>query len=184
MSTDILNTGTRETPLRLHLGGRQVKEGWKILNIQPGPGVDYVGPCHDLSRFASGSIAEVYASHVLEHLGYQRELPQALREIHRVLRPEGLLHMSVPDLEVLCQMFAHPQLGTQQRFDLMRIMFGGQMDEHDFHRVGLTWDFCCHFLKEAGFASVRRVAEFGLFDDSSALRLSGQLISLNLEARR
>ena len=37
--------------VRLHLGGVQAKDGWKILNILPGPAVDIIGSCTDLSAF-------------------------------------------------------------------------------------------------------------------------------------
>ncbi|MDH3584596.1 MAG: methyltransferase domain-containing protein, partial [Phycisphaerae bacterium] len=116
--------------LRLHIGGREAKQGWKILNIQDGPGVDFVGNCVDLSQFPDGSVAEIYASHVVEHLGYQQELPKALAEFHRVLRPGGRALISVPDLELLCRMFLHPELKPEQRFYLMRVIMGGQCDDH------------------------------------------------------
>ncbi len=85
------------TDLRLHIGGKDVKPGWKILNVQPGPGVDYVGTCTDLSAFGDRSVAEIYASHVLEHLSYTEELPRALKEFHRVLVPGARLRVAVPD---------------------------------------------------------------------------------------
>lgn len=72
--------------MRLHIGGTEVKAGWKILNVQPGPGVDYIGDCSDLSQIADGSVDEIYASHVLEHLGYVEKLPRAHTEFHRVLK--------------------------------------------------------------------------------------------------
>ena len=89
----------KDTAQRLHNGGKQVKEGWKILNIQPGEGVDFVGDAADLSQFNGETFDEVYASHVIEHLGYQKELPAALRGIHRIIKPGGVFRMSVPDLE-------------------------------------------------------------------------------------
>jgi len=61
---------TKDMARRLHIGGKQVKEGWKILNIQPGKGVDFVGDAADLSQFNDGTFDEVYAAHVSEHLGY------------------------------------------------------------------------------------------------------------------
>ena len=54
--------------MKLHIGGKEVKPGWKILNVQQFPGVDFVGDICDLGQFADGSIDEVYASHVLEHV--------------------------------------------------------------------------------------------------------------------
>lgn len=32
-------------PFRLNIGGEVARDGWKILNIQPGPHVDFVGNC-------------------------------------------------------------------------------------------------------------------------------------------
>jgi predicted SAM-dependent methyltransferase len=167
---------------RLHIGGTERRAGWKILNIQTGPHVDYVGDCTDLSRFANDSVDEVYASHVHEHLGYQKELPGALAEIRRILKPGGLLRISVPDLDVLCQLFLHPNLTPQDRFHVMRMMFGGQVDAFDFHKTGLNWQILCGFLGNAQFKSARRVDSFQLFQDCSTIQFAGQLISLNVEA--
>lgn len=170
--------------IKLHIGGQQPKPGWKILNIAPGPQVDYVGNCTRLDQFADNSVDEVYASHVLEHLGFRTELPAALSEVRRILKPGGVFRISVPDVERLCSLFVHPQVPREQRPSLMMHMFGAQEDEHDFHKVGLTWDFLLNFLSQAGFTRVQRVEEFGLFDDFSSFRRFGVLISLNVEARK
>ena len=90
--------------IKLHIGGLEKREGWAILDALPGPIVDHVGNCNDLSFLANESCCEVYASHVLEHLGYNGELPKTLEGIHRVLKPGGRLRASVPDLETLCRM--------------------------------------------------------------------------------
>ncbi|MDZ4254225.1 MAG: selenocysteine-specific translation elongation factor, partial [Sulfuritalea sp.] len=52
--------------------------GLRLLAGQSAAGVD-------LGRFASGSVEEIYGSHVLEHLSYVKDLPRALAEWHRVL---------------------------------------------------------------------------------------------------
>ena len=173
-----------DEPLRLHIGGHAPKDGWKILNVQPRPHVDFIGSCTDLSQFADESVAEVYASHVLEHLNYVDELPHTLKEIHRILVPTGSLYISVPDLECLAKIFVQPSLGFNERIMVMRMMFGGQCDAHDFHKVGLTWEFLCHFLASAGFPYASRVPEHGLFQDTSSMRFMGQLISLNVVAHK
>jgi predicted SAM-dependent methyltransferase len=170
--------------LRLHIGGQHAKEGWKILNVQAGPGVDYVGTCTDLSAFADGSVAEIYASHVLEHLSYTHELPQALKEFQRVLKPGGTLRVSVPDFEKLARIFLLPELTPQLRFHVMRMVFGGQMDAHDFHKVGLTGEFLGAMLVNAGFGQLSQVESFGEFDDSSELRIGPNRVSLNVIAQR
>mgnify|MGYP006120551271 CR=1 FL=1 len=54
--------------MKLHIGGKIIKDGWKILNIQKNEGVDFVGDISDLSQFNDESIDEIYASHVFEHI--------------------------------------------------------------------------------------------------------------------
>jgi predicted SAM-dependent methyltransferase len=170
--------------MRLHVGGEVRKEGWVTFNVQPGPTVDIVGTCTRMPEIADASVAEIYASHVLEHLSYVDELHQALAEFHRVLVPGGRLMASVPDFALLCRLFLADGLTTQQRFEVMRMIFGGQMDPHDLHKVGLTYEFLGSYLRHAGFVSVERVAGFDLFADSSQIRVGGHLISLNVVARK
>lgn len=168
--------------LRLHVGGWQMMPGWKILNIQAGPGVDYVGDCTDLSQFADGSVEEIYASHVLEHLGYVEKLPRALAEFRRALKAGGVARISVPDFEILCRMFVDPRYSAEQRMHIMRMAFGGQVDADDFHHVGLSFEILSDFLRSAGFSRVERVADFGLFEDTSLFKFAGVPISLNVIA--
>lgn len=167
-------------PLRLHIGGEAAKPGWKILNVQPNPGVDYIGDCCDLGVFPDGTVDEIYASHVLEHLGYADELPRALLEFHRVLKNGGKASISVPDFDLLCRLFLDAQQNLTDRILIMRMIFGGQTDRYDFHYVGLSFDILRTLLEEVGFSQVERVEEFGLFNDTSAMRFHGTLISLNL----
>src|SRR6185436_6471719 len=112
---------TSAQPFRLHIGGVEPREGWKILNAQPGPAVDYVGTCDDLSQFADGTVDEIYASHVFEHLSYMDELPKTLFEVGRVMKVGGLLRVAVPDLEILCRFIVSGNLGWSQKFHVMRM---------------------------------------------------------------
>ena len=176
-------TPAGDTPLRLHIGGEIAHADWKIFNIQPGPQVDYTGHCADLSRFADGSVSEIYASHVLEHLRFHTELPAALREFYRVLQPGATLRVSVPDLNTLCRLFLDPALATAQRFQVMQMMFGGQTHAADTHYVGLDEEFLGEYLRAAGFTAITRVDAFNLFDDTSTLHYKLP-VSLNMSARK
>jgi predicted SAM-dependent methyltransferase len=188
---DSLNTSAQPDPasavpdgIKLHIGGREKRAGWMILDALPGPAVDHVGNCTDLSFLPDSSCAEVYASHVLEHLGYDSDLPKALVGIHRVLKPGGRLRVSVPDLDTLCRLFGHQSLSGEGRFHVMRMMFGGRTTAYDVHHVGLNFEFLQHFLRDVGFRDIRRVNEFGLFNDASTLTFGTVPISLNVEARK
>jgi len=170
---------------RLHIGGKQKKDGWEILNIMPGPDVDHVSDAQDLSRFPDHTFEEVYASHILEHVDYRDGmLTNTLKEWRRVLGPRGRLYISVPDMDVLARLFLDKnRLDINERFQIMRMMFGGHMDEYDYHVVGLNLEILTAFLGEAGFSRLTRVEEFGIFEaDTSTLRVHQELISLNVIA--
>ncbi len=172
-------------PLRLHIGGEQVKEGWKIVNVQQmerACKVDFFGNANDLSAFADGSVDEIYGSHIYEHLDYNIELSKALTEAFRVLKPGGVFMAGVPDLETLAWLLLSPHLDTAKKFHVMRMIFGGHIDKHDYHYVGLTADIFGSILHTAGFREIRRVQSFGLFSDTTELRFEGIPISLNMVA--
>jgi predicted SAM-dependent methyltransferase len=168
---------------RLHIGGQVRKAGWEVLDANPGPYVDHVCNAADLSRFETATFTEVYASHVLEHFDYKDELLATLKEWYRVLQPEGMLHVSVPDMDVLARLFLdRQQLSVDDRFLVMMMVFGSHSDRYDYHMVGLNEEFLRRFLHAAGFAKVARVVEFGICDDTSTLTLKGTPISLNMTA--
>src|SRR3989344_7832903 len=67
------------------------------LGVDRVPIKDYVDVVHDLDRvpypFADDSIDEIHFYHVLEHL---HDPVRKLEEIHRILKPGGILSMRVP----------------------------------------------------------------------------------------
>ena len=64
----------------------------------------------------------------------------------------------------------------------MRVMFGGQIDEYDFHYFGWNLEFMKNFLTKAGFKKIERVKSFSMFKDTSDLAPFGPPISLNIIA--
>ncbi len=170
---------------KLHIGGLGRVEGWEVLDALPGEYVDHLGDARDLSRFADNTFAAVYASHVLEHFDYKDVLREVLGEWYRVLQPGGEIYISVPDMEKLCRLFLDKdKLELLDRFMVMRMMFGGHIDEYDYHLVGFDQDILVDFMVGAGFVNFRRVATFGFFDDTSHYEFKGTPISLNVIASK
>ena len=84
-------------PVRLHIGcGQQAIPGWINIDNQGLPGVDQVLDVRKGLPFAG--VAAVYAEHFLEHLAFEDGLA-FLAECRRVLRSDGVLRLSTPNLE-------------------------------------------------------------------------------------
>lgn len=169
--------------MKLHIGGWATKEGWKILNIQKKDNVDFVGDISNLSQFKDNSIDEIYASHVFEHVRYI-DAKGTLLGIHRVLASGGKFYISVPDMEVLFRQFLEKKNETKNKIHIIRMIFGGQKDENDFHYFGWDFELLSGLLKNVGFKNIKRVKSFSLFDDSSNMAPHGEPISLNLIAEK
>jgi FkbM family methyltransferase len=173
------------TTRRLHIGALHATPGWETLNTLPLPGIEHVCDARDLSRFPDNTFETLYASHVLEHFDYKNELNAVFAEWYRVLVPGGQLFVSVPDLDTICRLYC-----DRERFDIhdrwlfVRMLMGGHADQHDYHLSALNEEFLSYYLSEAGFSQFQRVSEFGLFDDTSAMRHKGEPISLNLIATK
>ncbi len=170
---------------KLHIGGKIPHSDWEIFNAIPDTDVDHVGNAKDLSCFSDETFAEIYASHVLEHFDYVGELDTVLKEWCRVLRSGGKLYISVPDMDKLANLFLmKDKLSPQERFHVMRMMFGGHTDKYDYHQVGLNQEFLASFLLHAGFSNLKIVENFGIFNDTSTLKVLGIPISVNIEAQK
>jgi len=169
--------------MNLHIGGKQKRRGWKILNIQAGEHVDFLGDISNLRQFDDESFDKVYASHVLEHVR-QQDVQETLIGIRRILKPGGQFLVSVPDWDILCHLFINPLASFEQKWHAMRMMLGGQVDAFDYHYVGFNQQILTALLQEAGFSGGARVGSFGIFSDTSDYKPYGFPISLNLIATR
>lgn len=80
---------------KLNIGaGTDIRSGYINHDIAPLKGVDCV---HDLNIYpwpwSNSSFEEIVANDVLEHLV---DFMQAMEELHRILKPEGVVKLSVP----------------------------------------------------------------------------------------
>ena len=170
--------------MRLHIGGEEIKEGWKILNIQKKPGVDFIGDITDLSQFDDESVEEIYASHVLEHVGLAK-IAATFNGLLRILKKEGKLYISVPNLDIIAKIFVLLPEG-QDKYNVMAMIYGGQTDSHDFHYIGYWPNLLFSILTNAKFKRYEKVEFFNIFKDTSNMTvkiLNGLIpISLNVIA--
>jgi|TARA_B110000967_G_C18569609_1_gene404177 predicted SAM-dependent methyltransferase len=167
--------------MKLHIGGETPKDGWTIFNIQKKKHVDIVGSLEDLSRFGEDSIDEIYASHVFEHVKVGNFL-KVLKDINRILKVDSRLLISVPDVDIIFRLFLNTKATHDVKFSLMRMIFGGQVDEHDFHYFGWNYELMSDFLIKANFSKFKKVESHEIFKDYSELKAYGHKISLNMIA--
>lgn len=165
--------------MKLHLGGTEVKDGWILVNAQPLPGVDIVSDIRNLTGFEDESCEVVYGAHVLEHVP-QKAVVTVLNDIYRILKPGGHFLCSVPDLETLSQLMVREDLTPKDKFHVMRMLYGGQTDEYDYHYVGFTFEFLIEYMKSTKFSVLHRVEKFGIFNDTSDYCPWGVSVSLNV----
>ncbi len=153
-------------PARLHIGcGQQSIPGWINIDNQGLPGVDQVLDVRKGLPFAD--VASVYAEHFLEHLGLEDGLA-FLAECRRVLRPDGILRLSTPNLDwVLLTHYRGPQATDDEaREDAFRLnrAFHGWGHQFLYNRATLA-----SALKAAGFAR----ATFCRYGESDVAELKG-----------
>jgi predicted SAM-dependent methyltransferase len=139
---------------------------WNELryDIDAAVGPDIVGSVLDMSALASASVDAIYSSHNLEHL-YPHEVPLALAEFIRVLKPEGFLLVTCPDLQSVCALIADDKL-TEPAYTSpagpiapLDILYGHResMARGNLfmaHRCGFTAKVLTGTLYAAGFAKV------------------------------
>src|SRR5438045_2405301 len=99
LSKTVLNVGCGY-PLRQKLHRHFQGHEWREIRLDLDPAVqpDIVCSITDIGPVVADSVDAVWSSHNLEHL-QRHEVPQALAEFFRVLKPRGLLLLTLPDLQ-------------------------------------------------------------------------------------
>jgi ubiquinone/menaquinone biosynthesis C-methylase UbiE len=86
-------------------------EEWQEIRLDINPNVnpDILGTITDLSGVEDSSVDAVYSSHNLEHI-YTYEVPVALAEFKRVLKPQGKAIITLPDIQAVAEEVAQGHL--------------------------------------------------------------------------
>jgi len=168
--------------IKLNLGSRNRDiPGFKGMDCDPHPGVDYVGDISDLSRFESESVAEIYASHCLEHFPHTKTV-SVLKEWARVLVPGGILYVAVPDFKRTVELYARTGMNDW----VVNYLWGDQGYQTAYHYTGFDEGRLRNVLLAAGFSEASQVEEFPVGHPSDCSRnvstLDGKSISLNMVA--
>ena len=128
-----------------------------------------VGDMKDLSMLPDAAVDAVWNSHTIEHL-YAHEVPIALKEWARVLKPGGEILMTLPDIQPVAAEIAKGRLedalytspaGPISALDIV-YGYGKDIERGIYfmaHRTGFTAETLGKKLQDAGFAEVKLVVK-------------------------
>lgn len=134
------------------------------LDIDERVSPDILGTMTDMSAVASASVDAIFSSHNIEHL-YPHEVPVALAEFRRVLRDDGFVVITCPDLQSVCELIAQDKL-TDAAYQSpsgpiapLDILYGyraamARGNLYMAHHCGFTRKVLGATLHTAGFGSV------------------------------
>ena len=139
------------------------------LDVDPGVKPDIVASITDMAPVPTDAVDAVFSHHNIEHV-FAHEVPVALAEFLRVLRPGGEALIATPDLQSVARVIASGKLEeTLYRAEVgevapLDIVYGLRCDiergrEYMAHRTGYTARTLGLRLHQAGFAGVQIAVE-------------------------
>lgn len=175
---------------RLHLGcGKKVIPGWTNIDIAPRSFDIHLDDVSTLNTVDNATADEIYACHILEHFG-RNEVGSVLETWFRKLKPGGVIRVSVPNIEAVFEKY---QQGMPLS-SLLGLLYGGQRNEYDYHKIGFDFDLLSSIMSSIGFIDIKKCKwqslDHSIIDDYSQAYLphmdkeNGTLMSLNVEARK
>jgi SAM-dependent methyltransferase len=156
----------------LHVGcGEQDKSGlkgfdspdWREIrfDIDPSVSPDIEGTLTDMDEVATGSVDAIYSSHNIEHV-FSHEVHTVLLEFHRVLKQDGIVVLTCPDLISVCRAVVNDRLMEPLYESLagpiapIDILYGhrdavAKGKIHMAHKTGFTYSTLYDAFFKAGF---------------------------------
>ncbi len=137
---------------------------WKEIRFDINPAVkpDILGTMTDMSAVEDSSVDAIFSAHNIEHL-YSHEVPLALAEFKRVLRADGFVVITCPDLQSVAQLIVDNKL-TEPAYQSpagpispLDIVYGlrpaiARGNEYMAHRCGFTQKVLAEVIQASGFS--------------------------------
>lgn len=169
------STPTTKVFLNAGCGGKQSSpvhpmfrsQEWHQIRLDASTEVspDILAELTNMYGVASNSVDAVYSSHSLEHL-YPHEIPRAISEFFRVLKPGGFVLINTPNLKSASELVVrdrleepayHSPAGPISALDMIyghkpTILFSGE--KYNAHHMGFTAKTLKQTLQRGGFVDV------------------------------
>lgn len=187
--------------MNLHLGcGKRYLEGFVHIDLADYPHIDYKSDIAKLPMIKDSNVELIYCCHAFEYYDRQQAV-EVLKEWRRILKPNGILRLAVPDFEQWVKVYKQ----TGRLEDLLGALYGrwqiGNTDKIIYHKTTYDFNSLGNLLESCGFGNVRRYNYKDWFpegyDDFSRCFIphikdcksieeyeQGLLVSLNIEARK
>jgi len=171
----------------IHLGCGPINDSrWINVDLLYLPHIHYIQDITNLDNFPDNSADIIYVCHAFEHISH-RSLVEILVGWKRVLQPNGVLRLSVPDFDCITSIYNAEKKDIKS---IVKPLMGGQDHEFNFHYSIFNGIYLSDLLQRAGFREIRRwdpasAPYHGFQDWSSKLYpINGREypISLNVEA--
>lgn len=176
--------------MKLHLGcWHRYIPGFIHIDLCELDHIDYKSDIGELSFIKENSVDYIYCSHALEYKDYF-EVKNVLNEWRRVLKPNGMLRIAVPDFNKLIWLYKK----TNDIKKIIGPLYGRMVineSEKIYHKTAFDFDKIKELLKEGKFKKIKkydwRNTEHSEIDDHSQAyypqmdKNNGTLISLNVE---
>lgn len=168
--------------LNINIGGTKkwnfippkVQSRWKVLDIAGHPDFRYNINSMNPLPFSDNTVDNIYSSHTLEHV-HLSIMSFFLGEMHRILKPKGLVRVVVPDVKMALihytlnntkwlkekgsfpkHMKCYPQtkLGHLMTWFYSIAKIGDTLTQRSGHNMVFDWETLSWYFKRAGFSNV------------------------------
>ena len=131
------------------------------LDIDKDVNPDILGTLTDLNLVETASVDAVYSAFNIDHI-YPHEVPIALKEFYRVLKDDGIVVITCPDMQSVCEAIAEDKLletlyeSVSGPISPIDVLFGNRREiaegnEYMAKKGGFTYSALDRVFFEAGF---------------------------------
>ncbi len=161
-----LSRATKKGPVKLNVAcGTNYKKGWINIDNNTDHNIKKLDLNWDLRKplpYKNGSIDYIFNEHFAEHLTVE-EFHVVIKDLMRVLKPNGVLRIATPDLETVVDDYLNLPLSKDPAIKTFHMEFVKTKAERmnmSFrwwgHKWLYDWEELERRLKEAGYPKIKR----------------------------